>query len=62
MSYHKSQEQIEFEEQLSSERECFQKDDNLEKESVTLKHEKKLPVIDLFLNPKRKAEKEEMLK
>ena len=62
MSYHKSQGQIEFEEQLSSERECFQKDDNLEKESVTLKQEKKLPVIDLFLNPKRKAEKEEMLK
>ena len=52
---------MEFEEQLASERECFEEDDNLEKESVTSEQDKTLPVIDLFLNPSRMAEKEEML-
>ena len=54
---------MEFEEQLASERECFEEEDNQESESVTSEQDKtSLPVIDLFLNPSRKAEKEEMLK
>ena len=61
MSYQKSQGQIEFEEQLASERECFQ-EDTLGQESATSQQDKTLPVIDLFLNPDRAAEKKAMLK
>ena len=65
-SYQKSQGQIEFEEQLESQRECFQEEYRQRKESVsqtaTAKQEKPLPFIDLFLNPKRVEEKEELLK
>ena len=64
-SYQKSQGQIEFEEQLESQRECFQEEDSQRKESVsqtaTAKQGKPLPFIDLFLNPKRVEEKEELL-
>ena len=62
---HMSQGQIEFEEQLESRRECLQEEDNQGKESVsrpaTAKQGKPLPFIDLFLNPKRAEEKEELL-
>ena len=61
MSYQKSQGQIEFEEQLASEIECFE-DDTLGKESATSPQDKTLPVIDLFLNPDRTVEKKAMLK
>ena len=64
--YQKSQGQIKFEEQLKSQRGCFQEEDSQRKESVsqtaTAKQGKPLPVIDLFLNPKRTEEKEELLK
>ena len=61
-SYHKtSPGQIEFEEQLASLRECFQKNDNLGNEPVTSSEAKALPLIDIFLNPVRRVEKEEML-
>ena len=54
---------MEFEEQLASERECFEEENNRESESVTSEQDKtSLPGIDLFLNPSRMAEKEEMLK
>ena len=64
--YQKSQGQIEFEEKLESRRKCYQETGNLGKESQsknsTANVGNPLPVIDLFLNPKRAVEKEELLK
>ena len=65
-SYQKSEEQVDFENQLTSQRGCFQQEENVEKESssstMTRNLEKPLPLIDLFLNPKRKSEREDILK
>ena len=63
-SYQKSEEQVDFENQLTSQRGCFQQEENVGKESSTMaiNLEKPLPLIDLFLNQLRKSEREEMLK
>ena len=57
----KSQGQIEFEKQLASQRKCFQENDNFGNEGRTSKQDNNLPLIDLFLNPSRYAEKEKLL-
>ena len=59
--YLKSQGQIEFEKQLASQRKCFQENDNFGNEGRTSKQDNNLPLIDLFLNPSRHAEKEKLL-
>ena len=65
-SYQKSEEQVDFENQLTSQRGCFQQEEKVGKEpstsTVARNFEKPLPLIDLFLNPKRKSEREDMLK
>ena len=64
--YHqKSQGQIDFEDQVASQRECLYDEGNSKIESMpqtgTFKQKKQLPLIDLFLNPERDAEKEALL-
>ena len=58
----KSQEQNEFEEQLLSSMECFQNNETTLEETGSSMEKKNLPILDLFMNPSRAEEEDQMLK
>merc|ERR1712012_927058 len=60
-SSHKTQGQIQFVEHLASRNECYKGKTSPGGDSLTSDERKALPIIDLFLNPRREAEKEDVL-